>query len=650
MPENCAFLDCPHSRRYEGMSLFKIPTRKASDSEHTSQIKLEARSAWKTAILRTRQETSELRERFTKNNIFICEHHFEQDCIESFPYTDKHGNEKVRKKLETGAIPTLNLPVKTLDILPGTSTPQERRVLIRHEQQSSSSASSAPPSFNDLKKYFERQYPYLRDWTVTMSDNNITVEMREPGFLIPKYFIQIEESLEITVAVYGATVPNSCSVLFPENHSRLCSKFKDLHSLLCSLGICCGISSEKEPSSETIMHVIPLVAPKNQSSPINYSQLRRSRKCEILIRAETDKCKTCTKFDEKKNQAKPVLPAKAKAPLTACSPAKLQETVREDRIKLKESEFRCMQLEDRVKRMEEEIGSHGVRIEDDLSNSFLAILDQNQTNLQATPHMRLVFEQQQKAMMSNKHARRWHPHFVEFCLSIHAKSSSVYNELRKSEKNPDGILYLPHERTLRDYRNHFKPAAGFVLENIEVLKSIVKSYEGAARYVVLVFDEMKIKGRLVFDKHSGKLIGFTSLGDPDLDFSTFEELEVASHVLAFMVRGVQTTLKFMLVYFLTQTVVSYQLVPIYWRAVGILELNCGLHVVGTVSDGMSANRKFFRVHKHISGEQEKEGTQGMECVNKTMNLYAPQRNIWFFADAPHLMKTTRGKKMFVVKI
>ena len=131
---------------------------------HTSRIKLEARSAWKTAILRTRQETSELRERFTKNNIYVCEHHFNQELIESFKYKDKQGNEKVRKKLQTGAIPTENLPVKTLDLLPGSSTSQrERRVVIRQELPSST-ASSSPPSFIDLKKYFERQYPYLRDW------------------------------------------------------------------------------------------------------------------------------------------------------------------------------------------------------------------------------------------------------------------------------------------------------------------------------------------------------------------------------------------------------------------------------------------------------------------------------------------------------
>ena len=172
----------------------------------------------------------------------------------------------------------------------------------------------------------------------------------------------------------------------------------------------------------------------------------------------------------------PISPAKPKALLSKCSSAKLQATVKDEKLKLKEAERKCTQLDGRIKRMEAEISSHGVRIDDEMGNSFLSILDQ--TNLQSTPHMRLVFEQQQKAMMTNKYSRRWHPHFIEFCLFIHAKSSSVYNELRKSTQNPDGILYLLHERTLRHYRNHFKPGAGFVLGNNELLKSVVKSYEG----------------------------------------------------------------------------------------------------------------------------------------------------------------------------
>ena len=71
---------------------------------------------------------------------------------------------------------------------------------------------------------------------------------------------------------------------------------------------------------------------------MNYSQTR-SNKCEILVDQRTEKCKPCCKVDDKKAQPKPVLPAKSKAPLTACSSAKLQATVREERVKLKESEF-----------------------------------------------------------------------------------------------------------------------------------------------------------------------------------------------------------------------------------------------------------------------------------------------------------------------
>ena len=94
----------------------------------------------------------------------------------------------------------------------------------------------------------------------------------------------------------------------------------------------------------------------------------------------------------------------------------------------------------------------------------------------------------------------------------------------------------------------------------------------------------------------------------------------------------------MLAYFLTQTVVSYQLAPLFWRAVAILELDCNLHVIATSSDGMSANRKFYWLHKHVMGEKK-----ASKILNHTMNLFVPQRSIWFFADVPHLMKTTRGK-------
>ena len=130
--------------------------------------------------------------------------------------------------------------------------------------------------------------------------------------------------------------------------------------------------------------------------------------------------------------------------------------------------------------------------------------------------------------MTNKYSRRWHPHFIEFCLSIHAKSSSVYNELRKSTQNPDGILYLPHERTLRDYRNHFKPGTGFVLGNIELLKSVVKSYEG-----IISISDM-IRGSKKGGTDSPKKIRFKILKFLLLIWKNFEEKKSKRKSVFFM--------------------------------------------------------------------------------------------------------------------
>ena len=80
------------------------------------------------------------------------------------------------------------------------------------------------------------------------------------------------------------------------------------------------------------------------------------------------------------------------------------------------------------------------------------------------PHMRVFWEQQRKMLAQKKFGRRYHPHIIRICLSIHAKSPAAYEELRDS-----GILVLPSEKTLRDYRNFFTPRAGFDPSNVERL-------------------------------------------------------------------------------------------------------------------------------------------------------------------------------------
>ena len=194
------------------------------------------------------------------------------------------------KGLQTGSVPTLNLPVKTLDLLPGYSTPQQRRPIARQEVPSTVASSTSRakkiPSFDNLKMYFQREYLYLQGWTVMVSDSDILIEMHKPGYLIPKYYVKIDETLDVIVFVYGATVPDASALLLTGS-SRLLCKYKDMHDLLCSLQICCGISTEHPLCfDETFLHVIPLVATKQQAR-VNYSQVMQSSMCEVLVEQGT---------------------------------------------------------------------------------------------------------------------------------------------------------------------------------------------------------------------------------------------------------------------------------------------------------------------------------------------------------------------------
>ena len=46
---------------------------------------------------------------------------------------------------------------------------------------------------------------------------------------------------------------------------------------------------------------------------------------------------------------------------------------------------------------------------------------------------------------------------------------------------------------------------------------------------------MKIQENLVWDKHTGDLIGFVDLGDTELNYATLRKAEgIATHVLVFL--------------------------------------------------------------------------------------------------------------------
>ena len=88
--------------------------------------------------------------------------------------------------------------------------------------------------------------------------------------------------------------------------------------------------------------------------------------------------------------------------------------------------------------------------------------------------------------------------------------------------------------------------------------------------------------------------------------------------------------------FATDGISSFQIFPLFWKAVSILEITVGLKVIATTSDGASPNRAFYRMHFAFDANDK-------PVTFRSPNIYSLEnRFIWFFSDAPHLIKTTRN--------
>ena len=543
---------------------------------------------------------------------------------------------RTRKILVTGSIPTENLPEKKHDV----SQPK-RRTLVRKNvgdmpsassSTSPASSTSTTPALTSLECLVKRlNKKSIHPWQVDKSgESEVKMNFHDDVHSIPKYTVVVDSALEFTVFLYQWPIPDEHNLYKQSKRSIRNTDNNELLSSIENSSLCEGLPDDDEVIS---MAADPTRSPINtpERAQFEVSVFYRSLNCEVIVENASPKlqsCKPCShststiKKAARKRGKVSATPAKSKAPLVACGPEKLRATVRSTSSNVSSWRTSCISLKRKLKKME--------CVSEYLEKDLLTIMGGQ--NLEATPHMKFFWEQQMKLLQSKKMGRRYHPQIIRFALSLHGKSPSAYRELRDS-----GALILPSERVLRDYKNYFKPKAGINKENVESLREKTTSFSNVQRYVVLVMDEMKIQSNLVFDKFSGNLIGFVDLGDPMTNFANLaEEDHVASHALAFLVRGFWTDLKHVIAYFFTGNATSFQLMPLFWRIVSVLEMSLNLWVCAAVNDGASPNRKFFRLHSHLAADVK------FDVVYKTPNVFAMSRFIYFFADSPHLMKTARN--------
>ena len=197
------------------------------------------------------------------------------------------------------------------------------------------------------------------------------------------------------------------------------------------------------------------------NGPLNQTQFLRSPECPILL-SNDEKCPKCSaceislRSQENYRKKKIQTPAHSNTPLSSTSHEKLVVTVQAQRVENKLLRTENIELQERLQAAIQQNSFHVDQgLNDDLVDIFKGIPDSK-----VPPFMRLFWQEQQKYIRcKHKSQIRYHPAVIKFCLSISAKSSAAYKQLRLDNAG-DGILVLPSERTLRDYRNYIRPQIG----------------------------------------------------------------------------------------------------------------------------------------------------------------------------------------------
>ena len=227
---------------------------------------------------------------------------------------------------------------------------------------------------------------------------------------------------------------------------------------------------------------------------------------------------------------------------------------------------------------------------------------------------------------------------IRLALHIKLHSSQLLDDLRAN------FIELPGDRTLYDY-SHFTDATEGV--NPDVLKIVYdrmkKNNDKHQRNVTLMFDEMSVSKKLVFNRKSRELVGYVNLDDVQKEVISMEdalkkeitiEPPQATKMLSFMIKGITSFLKFLVASYRTSNITAEELYRRTWNTVSDIE-KLGLYVRVITCDGASVNRKFIRMHPPEDG-------QIGSVIYKTWHPRATERRLVYFMADIHHLKTARN--------
>ena len=231
------------------------------------------------------------------------------------------------------------------------------------------------------------------------------------------------------------------------------------------------------------------------------------------------------------------------------------------------------------------------------------------------PHSVKSFLLQQVRLAGvKKKARRYTKEQTVMALALYYHGPKAYRHLQKR-------FVLPSPRSLRRKLQHIQLHTGF---HPAILSSLQEQFAESSpheKLVVLSFDEMSIKPRLVYNSTDDKVEGFEDVG------AMGRTERVANQALVYMVRGLTKKWKLPIGYFLNAGPAPARVMkPLLTSAVRQLR-QAGLTVVSTACDMGKPNQDLYR-QLGVTEDDPQFVVDGMPVI-------APH-------DVPHIMKCVRN--------
>ena len=146
-------------------------------------------------------------------------------------------------------------------------------------------------------------------------------------------------------------------------------------------------------------------------------------------------------------------------------------------------------LKSEIQNLQYKISKSYMKGDDGLSADLIKIM--SSVDKSELPPFMEFFREKQKCLNVSWKTTHYHPMIIRYCSALQAKSAAAYNEI-PYEKTGTGFVVLPSQRRLRDYKNYIHPKQRFNHEIIKELKNKNKVFSDTERFMVVLFNEMKL--------------------------------------------------------------------------------------------------------------------------------------------------------------